>query len=384
MRKLRLLLAPVLACVLLGATIAPASVGASSLPATPTTLDPSLKIHPLLQVEAQTDPTRVVRVIVQQVKVPSTSLLGGLVGGLLGGGTSSTDEQLTIIPALVTNVQLGSIAALAQDPNVRYISPDGPVAIIPGIPLVGNLLNGLLSVVGGLLSGSTSQPSVSGHFSTYGRSSVTSSHLSTTYPFDSGATGAWAGAAGAADTGGGVTVAVLDSGVDLAHPDLTGHVIGVNVNKSASGPADGYGHGTHVAGIIAGQDTAGQYIGIAPRANVVSVKLSDDSGAAYESDVLRGLQWVSQNRSAYNIRAINLSLSASVPQSYATSPIDAAVENLWHQGVTVVASAGNLSPTWSPLVARSSARCHRALMATRPSWRRPFQAALRPTGGTSA
>src|SRR5205807_408323 len=162
MRKLRLLLAPVLACVLLGATLTPASVGASTLPATPITLDPSLKIHPLLQVEAQTDPTRVVRVIVQQVRPPSTNLLSGLLGG----------------------------------------------------------------------------------------SSATSSHLGTIYPFDSGATGAWAGAAGPADTGGGVTVAALDSGVDLAHPDLTGHVIGVNVNKSASGPSDGYGHGTHVAGII--------------------------------------------------------------------------------------------------------------------------------------
>jgi len=342
MRKLRLLLAPVLACVLLGATLAPASVGASTLSTTPITLNPSLKIHPLLQAEAQTNPTRVVRVIVQQVSAPaSPGLLGGLVGGLLGS-SSTTDEQFTVIPALVTNVQLSSLAAMALDPNVRYISPDGPVAIIPGLPIVGGLLNGVLGVVGGLLGGGASQPSVSGSFSSYGRGSVDASHLSTTYPFDTGAPSAWAGRAGPADTGARVTVAVLDSGVDLAHPDLKGHVIGVNVNKAASGPTDGYGHGTHVAGIIAGQDSAGQYVGLAPGANVVGVKLSDDTGATYESDVLRGLQWVSQNRAAYNIRAINLSLSASVPQSYATSPIDAAVENLWHQGVTVVASAGNL------------------------------------------
>jgi len=343
MRKLRLLCAPVLACVLLGATIAPASVGASSLPATPIVLDSSLKIHPLLQAEAQIDPTRVVRVIVQQVQPPSSGFLGNLLGGLLGGGSNTGDEQFTIIPALVTSVQLGSIAAMAQDPNVRYISPDGPVQIIPGVPLVTGLLGGVLGLVGGLLGGGASQPPVSGYFSgSAGRNSVGSSHLSTTYPFDSGATGAWAGSAGASDTGSGVTVAVLDSGVDLNHPDLTGHVMAVSVNTSASGPSDGYGHGTHVAGLIVGQDTAGHYIGVAPRANVVSVKLSDDTGAAYESDVLRGLQWVSQNRTNYNIRAINLSLSAAVPQSYATSPIDAAVENLWHQGVTVVASAGNL------------------------------------------
>ena len=115
MRKLRLLLAPVLACVLLGATIAPASVGASSLPAAPITLDPSLKIHPLLQAEAQTDPTRVVRVIVQQVRAPAApGVLGNLLGGLLGSSSSKTDEQFTVIPALVTNVQLSSLAAMAQ------------------------------------------------------------------------------------------------------------------------------------------------------------------------------------------------------------------------------------------------------------------------------
>ena len=91
MRKLRLLCAPVLACVLLGATIAPASVGASSLPATPIVLDSSLKIHPLLQAEAQIDPTRVVRVIVQQVQPPSSGFLGNLVGA---PGTLQVKKQL--------------------------------------------------------------------------------------------------------------------------------------------------------------------------------------------------------------------------------------------------------------------------------------------------
>jgi serine protease AprX len=343
MRKFRSLLAPVVACVvLLGPSLAPATAGASSLPTT-ITLNSSLKIHPLLQYGAQTDPTRVVRVIVQQVHAPPPpGLLGNLLGGLLGGGANKGDEQFTIIPALVTNVQLGSIPALARDPNVRYISPDGPVEIIPGVSLVGSLLGGLLGILGGLLGGGPSQPAVYGRFSGSSGGSVDSSHLSTTYPFDIGAPTAWAGAAGPSDTGAGVTVAVLDSGVDISHPDLSGHVIAVNVNQAASGANDGYGHGTHVAGIIGGRDSAGHYVGIAPRSNIVSVKVSDDTGATYESDVLRGLQWVSQHQHDYNIRAINLSLSASVPQSYSTSPIDAAVEYLWHQGITVVASAGNL------------------------------------------
>jgi serine protease AprX len=339
MRRIRLLRAPVLACILLGATLSPATAGASTLPVAPV-VSSSLKVHPLLQYEAQVDPTRVVRVIIQQVKAPSTSLLGGLLSGLLGSG-NTTDEQFTIIPALVTSVPLGSIAALARDTNVRYISPDGPVQIIPGVPLVGGLVGGVLGLVTGLLGGGSTQPTVSGSFSTY-RKSVSSTNLATTYPLVSGATSAWSGKAGAPDTGTGVTVAVLDTGVDLTNPDLAGHVIAVNVNASASGSNDGYGHGTHVAGVIGGQDATGQYVGIAPGANIVSVKVSDDTGGAYESDVLRGLQWVGLNRSAYKIRAINLSVSASVPQSYATSPIDAAVENLWRQGVTVVTSAGNL------------------------------------------
>ena len=282
-------------------------------PPTQITLNSALKIHPLLQYGAQANPTGVVRVIIQQN------------GPLAGGAT----ERFTIIPALVTSMQLGSIAALALDPNVRYISPDGPVQIIPGLqPIVDS---------------SSVQPPVIGSFSgASGRGPVDATHLTTTYPFVSGATNAWPATPGPSDTGAGVTVAVIDSGVDLSHPDLTGHVIAVNVNQTASGPTDGYGHGTHVAGVIAGQDPAGQYVGIAPGANVVSVKVSDDTGATYESDVLRGLQWTNQNRTNYNIRAINLSLSASVPQSYATSPIDAAAEFLWHQGVTVVTSAGNL------------------------------------------
>ena len=105
---------------------------------------------------------------------------------------------------------------------------------------------------------------------------------------------------------------------------------------------DGYGHGTHVAGIIGGRDPSGQYLGMAPNTTLISVKVADDSGNAYESDLLRGLDWVETNRGGYHIQALNLSVSVGIPESYATSPIDAAVERLWHDNVTVVAAAGNL------------------------------------------
>jgi serine protease AprX len=104
---------------------------------------------------------------------------------------------------------------------------------------------------------------------------------------------------------------------------------------------DGDGHGTHVAGIIDGRSTDGRYIGVAPDANILSLAIADDSGAARETDLLRGLQWVYDHRVERNIRAANISMAASVPTSYTTSPVDAAVEQLWRGGVVVVTSAGN-------------------------------------------
>jgi serine protease AprX len=169
--------------------------------------------------------------------------------------------------------------------------------------------------------------------------------LLTTYPFVAGATRAWTGAAtpdGHRYSGVNLSVAVIDSGVDANHPDISGQVLAVNVNRHASGPADGYGHGTHVTGIINGHDADGQYYGIAPSTTVISVKIADDNGQAYESDLLRGLDWVRANRDAYHIRAVNLSVSSGVAASYAVSPVDAAVERLWKDNVVVVAAAGNL------------------------------------------
>jgi serine protease AprX len=98
-----------------------------------------------------------------------------------------------------------------------------------------------------------------------------------------------------------------------------------------------------VAGIIGGNgtDSAGKYIGIAPQVDLYSLKICDESGMAYESDVVAAMQWVYDNERGYNIRVVNLSLNSTVEQSYHTSPMDAAAEILWFNGVVVVASAGN-------------------------------------------
>jgi serine protease AprX len=111
-------------------------------------------------------------------------------------------------------------------------------------------------------------------------------------------------------------------------------------NQSTS---DGYGHGTHVASIVGGDgsESGGKYIGVAPLVNIVNVKVSNDDGSAMMHDVVAGLQWILENKDAYNIRVVNLSLNSSVAESYHTSPLDAAVEILWFNKIVVVASAGN-------------------------------------------
>ena len=107
---------------------------------------------------------------------------------------------------------------------------------------------------------------------------------------------------------------------------------------------DGFGHGQHVAGIIGGngRHLGGAYIGVAPKVNLINVKVSDDNGAANASNVVAGLQWVNDNRAVYNIKVVNLSLNSSVAESYHTNPLNAAVEVLWFNKITVVVSVGNI------------------------------------------
>ncbi len=143
--------------------------------------------------------------------------------------------------------------------------------------------------------------------------------------------------------GKGVTVAVVDSGI-FKTKDLEKRVrSNVNFNAAYHDGADRYGHGTFVAGIIAGNGSSSgnKYIGVAPRADVLNVRVSDDHGISTESDVVYALGWVLDNKAKYNIRVVNLSLNSSTAQSYHTSPLDAACEILWFNSIVVVVSAGN-------------------------------------------
>ena len=149
-------------------------------------------------------------------------------------------------------------------------------------------------------------------------------------------------------TGRGVTVAVLDSGV-AADPDLvepTNRIL-ASVNFADERlMTDPGGHGTHVAGIVAGNGgrSDGQFIGVAPEADIVDVRVLSRTGSGRISSVVRGIEWVLAHRTAYNIRVLNLSFGAPTPTSYRTDPMSAAIEIAWRRGLVVVVAAGNGGP----------------------------------------
>ena len=179
---------------------------------------------------------------------------------------------------------------------------------------------------------------------------VDGGRLATTYPKTVGADALWA----AGITGRGVGVAVIDSGVSGAIPDFKGadgsSRIAANVVVSgATRSGDDVGHGTHVAGILAGNsfnrdlgDPAyGAYVGIAPEADLITLKVADDAGDATMVDVINALQYVVHHKVDLGIGVVNISMSSDTRASYVDDPIDAAVEYAWHSGIVVVVAAGN-------------------------------------------
>src|SRR5207302_9463160 len=153
--------------------------------------------------------------------------------------------------------------------------------------------------------------------------------------------------------GTGVGVAIIDSGV-FNHDDLQkSSGLGSRVVYSESfipgdpSTNDAYGHGTHVAGIVAGNghDSASgyptQYLGVAPNANIINLRVLDANGSGTDSQVIAAIQRAIQLKSTYNIRVINLSLGRSVYESYTLDPVCQAVEAAWKSGIVVVVAAGN-------------------------------------------
>jgi serine protease AprX len=146
--------------------------------------------------------------------------------------------------------------------------------------------------------------------------------------------------------GTGTTVAVLDTGIDRL-PDFGKRLIaGVDLSGEGTAFQVNYGHGTFVAGLIAGDGTSskGAYKGEAPGANLVSVKVAGASGVTDIATVISGINWVVAHQSQYGIGVLNISLGAVPTSSTVLNPLDQAVETAWRAGIVVVTSAGNSGP----------------------------------------
>lgn len=214
------------------------------------------------------------------------------------------------IDQMVADVPLEAIGALAFVEGVEYISPDREVKSVAShleVTTGANLANDIQVWADGQLS-----------------------------PLD----------------GSGVTVAVLDSGIDQDHFDLRDDVKGkrrviFSWDFTGRGSVDDvFGHGTHIAGAIAGDGSSSAYTskdftGMAPGANLINFRVLDERGRGFVSSVVAAIDQAISIRTLYNIRVINLSLAAPPIDSYFNDPLCQAVARATKAGIVVVAAAGN-------------------------------------------
>ena len=265
----------------------------------------AVKAQPVLVELAAQDPTRMVQVIVQ--KVTTTSEVEEQVASLGGQVT----QDLHIINAFAAEMSASDAVQLSKTNGVYWVSLDAAMksSVCSQCVDTSKLANAYISA-------------------------VRADQVWNKKPYIQGQ---------------GIGVAVIDSGVNpngdlYTNMGVNRQVADIRFNTDYNqSPSDGYGHGTHVACIIGGDgsESSGKYIGVAPMANIINVKVSNDDGSAMMKDVVLGLQWVLENKDTYNIRVVNISLNSAAAESYNTSPLDAAVEILWFNSIVVVVSAGN-------------------------------------------
>ncbi|HBY59633.1 MAG TPA: hypothetical protein DEH78_07400 [Solibacterales bacterium] len=233
-----------------------------------------------------------VDVIVQYRQTPGAAALDRL--QRLGG---QLRNRFRSVPAASVTLPAAALAALDSDPDVTYVTPDRKVkgSLEYASPAVG---------------------------------------------------AAWAYTFGW--TGGNVGVAVIDSGVN-AHADVRDRIVySENFVPGSTTSADLYGHGTHVAGIVAGnasESSGGKtfrtFRGVAPGARIINLRVLDASGAGSDSAVIAAIDRAIDLKQSYNIRVINLSLGRPIFESYRFDPLCQAVERAWRAGMVVVVAAGN-------------------------------------------
>ncbi len=242
------------------------------------------------------DPNATVDVIIQFKTAPTNQELKGLA---INGKVKRQFKHITAVNA---EIPWTIVANLENDPNVTYVSPNR------------NMTSSL---------------------------DIVTATVNAPY--------AWQNAL----DGTGVGVAVIDSGV-TPKDDLmaaNGGRSRIVYSESFIGvpdTTDGYGHGTHVAGIVGGNgaDSSGvgfkrTYRGLAPNVNIINLRALDQNGAGQEAFVIAAIDRAIQLQSTYNIRVINLSLGHRVYESYTQDPLCQAVEAAWKSGIVVVVAAGN-------------------------------------------
>src|SRR3954454_15087475 len=234
----------------------------------------------------------------------------------------------------------------------------GVITTSGAAPAQASLLGGLLGTVGGLVGGlvgvvSTALDTTTGLLTGadwgYSNSQTSMSLVNQTVGADTVQSRGY--------TGKGVGVALIDSGVVPVQGLTSGNVVN-GPDLSLDNPSfqlannDGFGHGTHMAGIIVGNDgTSTGFKGVAPGAKLLSVKVGAYDGAVDVSQVIAALDWVVQHRAdnGMNIRVINLSYGTDGVQSYQVDPLAAAVEHAWQHGIVVVVAGGNTGTTRTSL-----------------------------------
>lgn len=172
------------------------------------------------------------------------------------------------------------------------------------------------------------------------RSASFSAAPQSAFPHEVGAVDAWAHTAGE-----GVGVALVDTGVAPV-PDLINRIVAVADLTAEKAPLDTFGHGTFMAGLIAGDgsSSAGRYVGVAPGANLISIKVAVSDGSTTLGTVLAGLQLVHSARTIFNVRVALLALSSPSTHSPARDPLTKALRRLWADGIFVVVPSGNDGP----------------------------------------
>ena len=239
------------------------------------------------------EPGTFVDVIVQFEKAPSEADFGAVRGR---GATEK--KRLPLIKSGVFSLPVAALAGVANNPAISFISPDRPV-----------------------------QASLDYAVETLG------ADIALDYGWD----------------GDGIGVAIIDSGV-YAHEDLEWPTDRVVYQEGFIGRKvkDEFGHGTHVAGIVAGSGNVAEFYnstktfhGVAPGAKLLDLRVLDANGQGTDSGVIAAIQRAIELKDQYNVRVINLSLGRPVFESYTTDPLCQAVEAAWNAGIVVVAAAGN-------------------------------------------